>query len=153
MKNILIIVASAAVLSLGAFNIGYDYGEAARETIESADSHLTPGNFVLEIPEGRMMEIESRLKTIDERIAALEKEVEWHGESVKAFEGSLRGNSELWRKHEQRHAALDNLIIQWLEERRTTSALVPANEVADEFQETPAIPEEIIPTRRHDPKE
>lgn len=153
MKNVLIVVASAAVLSLGAFNIGYDYGEAARETVESADSHLTPGNIVLEIPEGRMMEIESRLKTIDERIATLEKDVEWHGESVKAFEESLRGNSELWGKHEQRHAALDELVSQLTKERRTTSALVPANEVANEFQETPAIPEEIIPTRRHDSKE
>lgn len=153
MKNILSIVASAAVLSLGAFNIGYDYGEAARNAAETVGPDGAPSKFFLEIPEGRMMEIEAKLQSVDERIAAVEEEVEWHGKSVKEFEECLRGNSELWRKHEQRHAALDKLIIQWLEERRTTSALVPTDEVADEFQETPAIPEEIIPTRRHDSKE
>lgn len=153
MKNILIVVASAAVLSLGAFNIGYDYGEAARNAAETVGPDGAPSKFFLEIPEGRMMEIEAKLQAVDERIAAVEEEVEWHGESVKAFEESLRGNSELWRKHEQRHAALDELVSQLTKERRTTSVLVPANEVADEFQETPTIPEEIIPTRRHDSKE
>lgn len=147
MKNILIVVACAAVLSFSAFNIGYDYGEIARDAAESVEPNVAPSTFFLEIPEGRMAEIETRLQSLDERVAGLEKEVEWHGESVKAFEESFRGNSELWRKHEQRHAALDNLIIQWIEERRTTSALVPANEVADEFKETPAIPEEIVPAR------
>ena len=92
-----------------------------------------------------MTEIETKLQDLEERVGNLEKDVNRHSESVKSFDEGFKADSELWRKHEQRHAALDELVNRLTQERRTTSALVPTSEIADEFKNAPAIPREVTP--------
>lgn len=101
-------------------------------------------NASLEKIEKRLAEIETQVKAFEERVAAMEKDVAWNSDSVKYFDRTLRKHGELWTAHNETHRALNALVYTLRNDRETTSVLLPAPEIADEFKDAPAIPREVL---------